>query len=150
MVVVESDSLARLPDLQIGTLPTLHSLINNFGKDPRFLREYQRFLDELQEFGAPTVRPSFWPVTSVRHANMFEEDFLVAMDRWGFADRAVRTLPIHDQPQAIVYLSGGIPVLYREIGKMNPKVDGSIGAPVPAMYAAAVGYNAAYEQSLQK
>lgn len=150
MVEVVGDQLqsllSRLPDLQKDHLPSLHTLVQEFGQGPDFLKGYLDFLDELKKLNAPTNRPSFWPL---RFRAELETAFLVALDRWGFRDKQRTTLPIPGRPSAIVYLSGHLPVLYRVVGRMSPEVDGMIGAPLPPEYAAAIGYNAAYEQSLQ-
>lgn len=145
MLEIAVDELARLPDVQKGVIPSLHTLINQFGRESSFLEGYLAFLKELRSLGVPTIKPSFWPLI---YRQGLTTEFSVAMDRWGYNDRQVRLLPIPDKPNAIVYLSAGIPVLYRAIGRTTPEVDGTIGAPLSPEYAAAVGYNAAYEQFL--
>ena len=141
MIEIGLPASVDIPDIKVDHLPPLHSLINNFGKSNPFLGGYLDFLKELKTLNAPTEKPSFWPL---RYPYQLDGYFQIALDKWGPRDRRVKILPIRDNPEAIVYLSGSIPVLYREIARMTPRVDGMRGAPLPPQYAAAIGYNAAY------
>lgn len=143
MIEIGSPALVDIPDLQRDHLPSLHTLINKFGRSNLFLGGYLDFLRELKDLNAPTDRPSFWPL---RYPDRLTGYFLIVMNRWGPRDCSYKKLSLPENPDAIVYSSGNIPVLYRITGRITPIVDGMKGAPLQPQYAAAIGYTAAFEE----